>query len=178
MKSGGLAHLSHQHQLPRLTHPFYQTYLSSVAPIKPQQQPTTETNNHLQPIILATPSPQPNPWKYYDNKMFKSPYNCVISPLTQCQVANQQQKLGKESFVKHAAKIGSNSINISWNVLVRLVGNVRLLHTEISKSNLFREIIIQRLKWKGFIRQMCKINNERFTWAYILQIKQQQQQQQ
>ena len=30
--------------------------------------------------------------KCYDNKMVKSPFNCVIPPLTQPQVANQQQK--------------------------------------------------------------------------------------
>ena len=30
--------------------------------------------------------------KWYGNKMVKSPYNCVIFPLTQPQVANQQQK--------------------------------------------------------------------------------------
>ena len=30
--------------------------------------------------------------KCYDNKKVKSPYNCVIFPLTQLQVANQQKK--------------------------------------------------------------------------------------
>ena len=30
--------------------------------------------------------------KWYGNKMVKSPYNCVIFPLTQPQVAKQQQK--------------------------------------------------------------------------------------
>ena len=30
--------------------------------------------------------------KCYDKKMVKSPYNCVIFPLTQPQVANQQQQ--------------------------------------------------------------------------------------
>ena len=30
--------------------------------------------------------------KCYDNKMVKSPYNCVIYPLTQPQVANQDTK--------------------------------------------------------------------------------------
>ena len=34
--------------------------------------------------------------KFYDNKMVKSPYNCVIFPLTQPQVANQKKPL---SFV-------------------------------------------------------------------------------
>ena len=29
--------------------------------------------------------------KCYDNKMVKSPYNCVIYPLTQPQVGNQQK---------------------------------------------------------------------------------------
>ena len=33
--------------------------------------------------------------KCYDNKMVKSPYNCVIFPLTQPQVANQQQQQQK-----------------------------------------------------------------------------------
>ena len=33
--------------------------------------------------------------KWYDNKLVKSPYNCVISPLTQPQVANQKKKKKK-----------------------------------------------------------------------------------
>ena len=31
--------------------------------------------------------------KWYDNKMVKSPFNCVIFPLTQPQVANQQKNV-------------------------------------------------------------------------------------
>ena len=31
--------------------------------------------------------------KCYDNKKVKSPYNCVIFPLTQLQVANQQKNV-------------------------------------------------------------------------------------
>ena len=34
--------------------------------------------------------------KFNDNKMVKSPYNCVIFPLTQPQVGNQQQQ---KSFI-------------------------------------------------------------------------------
>ena len=38
--------------------------------------------------------------KCYDIKMVKSPYNCVIFPLTQPQVANQQQKkIGHRNFI-------------------------------------------------------------------------------
>ena len=33
--------------------------------------------------------------KWYDNKMVKSPFNCVIFPLTQPQVANQQKKIDR-----------------------------------------------------------------------------------
>ena len=36
--------------------------------------------------------------KWYDNKLVKSPYNCVISPLTQPQVANQKKKKKKNRW--------------------------------------------------------------------------------
>ena len=36
----------------------------------------------------------------FDNEMVKSPYNCVIFPLTQPQGANQQKKAKKKIFSK------------------------------------------------------------------------------
>ena len=43
--------------------------------------------------------------KCYDNKKFKLPYNWVISPLTQPQVANQQKKIKTIMFMNKSKNV-------------------------------------------------------------------------
>ena len=65
--------------------------------------------------------------KWYGNKMVKSPYNCVIFPLTQPQVANQQQKNLFDFWFQTCARMSNApsdwlanpaSVPVLWSALI------------------------------------------------------------